>query len=69
MDGRLDFDRMLFKLVPGGFSYLKIRTAICNLYGKKNTGFRNMQENLENTFFSSQWILYKSSSESKIDCL
>ena len=54
MDGRLDFDRMLFKLVPGGFSYLKIRTAICNLYGKKNTVFRNMQENLENTFFSSQ---------------
>ena len=38
-------NRMLFLVVPGGFSYL-IRIQI----GKKIVGFRNMQEKVENAY-------------------
>ena len=42
--GQNNFDnRMLFKLVPGGFSYLTNQ----NSYWKKLFGFRNMQETFE----------------------
>ena len=40
---------MLFKLVPGGFSYL-INQNNYNSNWKKILGFRNMQEKLENQY-------------------